>query len=576
MIKTSEHRFTARHLSTVLTVLYVLCLIPLFVIAWYDFPSADDFSMGLETHLAFEATGSVPAALAVCVQETISLYLTWTGYFTSSLFTVISPATFGVEWYWLGPILVFTALHAAVIVFLYVVLQKLLHMDRYLRRCATIAVLFLMIQMMPQGSARVECFYWYSGAGNYTLTFSLMLLYLSCLLLAVYAQTPGHRRLFLILACVSGFFSGGGNYMSALTGAIMTFLLAVVLVLIRSGRMRVWLAAEQRSCTQPLNTAKHDSPAGSGTAGAAVSPACTGREMAALPSAGIRADETHAEGDSGGKQHLFLRGAWRWSLFIPMGLLFTGFLLNCLAPGNSVRGEQTSGFGAVKSILISLYYTLDYCMDDWTNWAVLLILAILAVVFWLSLPGSGAVFTFRHPVVITLLGYGIVSANVTPALFAAGNISSGRIQGLFWMQFILTAALVEWYLIGWLQRKLTGLSPAPGQEENPRFSAGTIRILAFLFMLLFFGSALCVGVDAHYYAFTSSVSDLTDGTAAAYAEENRARLDILDDPEVEDAVLKRYESQPALLLFSDIDPDPENWANVKMSEYFGKNSIRGE
>ena len=56
------------------------------------------------------------------------------------------------------------------------------------------------------------------------------------------------------------------------------------------------------------------------------------------------------------------------------------------------------------------------------------------------------------------------------------------------------------------------------------------------------------------------------------------RLDILEDPEVEDAVLAGYESQPALLLllFSDIDPDPENWANVNMSEYFGKSSVRGE
>ena len=505
-------KLTSRQLSYIMTALYLLCLLPLLAIARYDFPSSDDFSMALETHLTWEATGSFIATIAACAAETIDLYFTWTGYFTSSFLTSISPASFDIHLYWVSVVIVLAVLQASVALFLYVLLQKILHMDRYVRRCASAAVLFIMIQMMPQGSARVECFYWYSGAGNYTLTFSILLLYLTCFLLCIYAQTAGHRRLFLVLACICAFLTGGANYMSALTGAILTFLLGVILALIRTGQMQRWV----------------------------------------------------------GKEHFFSCGEWRLSLLIPMALFFCGFFLNCFAPGNAVRSEQTSGFGAVKSILISLYYTLDYCMDDWLNWSVLIVLAILGILFWVNMPASSTAMTFRHPVVIVLLGYGIVSANITPVLFATGNLGAGRNQGLFWMQFALTAVFTEWYLIGWLWRKLHCA------DVEYKGNTGAGRTILFLSFLLFAGSCMCVKVDPDYYSFTSALEDLVNGDAAIYAAENEARLAILQDESQEDVLLVQHSVHPDLLFYSDVEENVDGWDNYTMRYYFGKNSVTGE
>ncbi len=239
-----------RRIFFCLLAVYVLLLIPVLLIGRYDAPSADDFSMGLGTRLTYEATGSVQAVLGKVLSETARYYRTWIGYFTSCLFTTVSPATFGEKWYALTPVIILLALHAGVIVFLYALMEKALGMNRWVRRCMTVLMLFLMIQLMPEGSLRVEAFYWWSGAGNYTLTFAVGLLYLAFLLLAAYADRKKTRTLFLVLACVSGFFAGGGNYLSSLSWAIVTVLLGAALLLVRSGKLGEILWKKEKGQTE--------------------------------------------------------------------------------------------------------------------------------------------------------------------------------------------------------------------------------------------------------------------------------------------------------------------------------------
>ena len=528
-------------------IVYLLLLIPLLLIAQFDFPSADDFSMALSARLAFAESGSVIAAIAAAIRKTYTLYMTWTGYYTSSLLTTISAATFGTEWYGINAIVVLVVLHISTGIFLYVLLERSLGMNRYARQCVTVAAWFLMVQMMPEGNARVEAFYWYSGAGNYTLTFSVMLLYISFLLLSEGAKTKGKRNFFRILACISGFLAGGANYMSALTGAVLTATLIILLVMNRTGKISSWLP----------------------------------------------------------EQHIFRCVTWNGRMLVPMLCMLTGFLLNCAAPGNTVRGASSDGFGAGKAIAVSLWATLRYPLDEWMNWSWILLLLMLAILFWKT---TGETFrkgrvTFRHPIILAVFAYGIVSANVTPCYYAIGNIDAGRIQALFWMQFILASILTLWYLTGWLrfgrispsgacapsssdesaagQAAFTERNDGP-EEQMPRLSAresamfNPAPMAAFLMVLFLGGSVLSTAVNPDYYTFTSAMQDLLNGSCTAYAQENAQRLAILEDDTIADAVLQRYDIRPDLLYYEDVDPDPDNWANVNMAEYFGKDSVRGE
>lgn len=528
-----------RRLSYLLIVIYALSLIPVLIIGKYDYPSADDFSMGLGTRLVYEATGSLLAVAGKILSETVRYYRTWIGYFTSCLFTTVSPATFGEAWYALTPAVILLALHVGVAVFFYALMEKALGMNRYVRRCMTVLALFLMVQRMPEGSLRVEAFYWYSGAGNYTLTFSAGLLYLAFYVLSVCGVRRKNRSLFLVLACIMGFLAGGGNYLSALSFAVVSVLFAVYLVKRKIGRL------------------------------------------------------------------------------LPAAFYLCGFAVSCLSPGNRIRGGEAEGYGALKSILLSLYYTLSYPLNQWMNWAVLLILALAGVIFWMGFAeiefsganakadgaaasekagktvggaaapekaGNGAQAVqlgFTAPFPAAVLAYGIVSCVVTPALYAQGNMDAGRIQSTFWLHAVLVLLLLEWYLVGGLYRRFSKEQNASGVSCLQNASAasclrngagGFVRAILLLFFVF---SLLAVKGNPDFYTGTSAVSELLDGSAAQYGRENEERLRILKNPREQDALLPRYTVQPNLLYFEDVSEDPDDWINQKMSEYYGKYSIRG-
>lgn len=529
-----------RRLSYLLIVIYALSLIPVLVIGKYDYPSADDFSMGLGTRLVYEATGSLLAVAGKILSETVRYYRTWIGYFTSCLFTTVSPATFGEAWYALTPAVILLALHVGVAVFFYVLMEKALGMNRYARRCMTVLALFLMVQRMPEGSLRVEAFYWYSGAGNYTLTFSAGLLYLAFYVLSVCGVRRKNRSLFLVLACIMGFLAGGGNYLSALSFAVVSVLFAVYLVKMKT-----------------------------------------------------------RQGENSRMGRLYVIGS-----LLPTAFYLCGFAVSCLSPGNRIRGGEAEGYGALKSILLSLYYTLSYPLNQWMNWAVLLILALAGVIFWMGFAeiafsganakaggaaapekaGNGAQAVqlgFTAPFPAAVLAYGIVSCVVTPALYAQGNMDAGRIQSTFWLHAVLVLLLLEWYLVGGLYRRFSKEQNASAvsclQDASAasclRNGAGGFVRAILLFFIVF--SLLAVKGNPDFYTGTSAVSELLDGSAAQYGRENEERLRILRNPREQDAVLPRYTVQPNLLYFEDVSEDPDDWINQKMSEYYGKNSIRG-
>lgn len=549
-----ERNCDIRRLSHLLIVIYALSLIPVLVIGKYDYPSADDFSMGLGTRLVYEATGSLFAVAGKILSETARYYRTWIGYFTSCLFTTVSPATFGEAWYALTPAVILLALHIGVAVFFYALMEKALGMNRYVRRCMTVLALFLMVQRMPEGSLRVEAFYWYSGAGNYTLTFSAGLLYLAFYVLSVCGVRSKNRSLFLVLACIMGFLAGGGNYLSALSFAVVSVLFAIYLVKMK---------------TRQGENSRMGMPGKSGLS------------------------------DRSG-------GGCRIGRLLTAAFYLCGFAVSCLSPGNRIRGGEAEGYGALKSILLSLYYTLSYPLNQWMNWAVLLILALAGVIFWMgfaesggsganagasdaaaseeaekvrgaavSETGSGAQavqLRFASPFPAAVLAYGIVSCVVTPALYAQGNMDAGRIQSTFWLHAVLVLLLLEWYLVGGLYRRFSKEQNVSAASCLRNGAGGFVRAI-LLFFLVF--SLLAVKGNPDFYTGTSAVSELLDGSAAQYGRENEERLRILKNPGEQDVVLPRYTVQPNLLYFEDVSEDPGDWINQKMSEYYGKNSIRG-
>ncbi len=500
-MKETEERmrrfWTVKRISVLLTVLYFASLIPMLVIAQYNYAGADDYSIGQTCHTAWITTHNVFAVIWQAALMAAHDFLYWMGYFSAIFMMSVHPGVFGEHVYAATTWIMLGMLTFSTMYLLRALLVKALGMSRDLCRSVTMILLLVTVQCTV---GRNEAFYWYCGAVNYIFFYAVGLFYLGCLLSAVYDKKPGKRIYDLCMACFLGIFVGGGNYMTALTVAIV--LVVAVFLLWRNGALK--------------------------------------------------------------RQRILL---------VPMACFFFGFLASCLAPGNSYRSEITQGMGAVKAILISLYYFFDYCVSDWTTWAVAAGFLLLVPFIWKMVGDTD--FTFPCPLLVFLMGYGLTSANVTPPLYAIGNIGAGRLQAIFFIQYILLMGLCLIYGLGWLRKYLErrGLGRGEAAGADRCFSAPAFRSMVLLSLFIVFASALCIHVDPYYYTSSSAMTDLLNGSAKAYGEAYEERTKVLLDDTVKDVVFEKLPAQPQLLFFSDLTDSMDSWENKAVARYYDKNSV---
>ena len=229
------YRISKRHLSIFFTAVFVLMLIPMLVIGFYDFPSADDFSMALETHQKFVETGSVFQACLASLKKAWLVYSQYEGYFFSIIITNICPSAFSESIYFLTPFIILGMLIFGVLYFFDALFVRVWKLDKDLTNVAAMVTLILMIQSLPKGGLRVEAFYWYSGAINYTFTFGMAFFWLGLLIRCVYDEDEKAKKRKLFWATFWGFWMGGANYLTALELAIISVLVLFIMVMTKKG-----------------------------------------------------------------------------------------------------------------------------------------------------------------------------------------------------------------------------------------------------------------------------------------------------------------------------------------------------
>ena len=490
---------TPRKLANFLTIVYSISLIPLLWIGWYNYPSADDFTIGNEFHQTWVTTHNLFAAVWAGVVAAVEDWIGWMGYFTSNFLMAVPPSSLAEGLAALTPWIMLGMLSFSTYFLLKVIFVKVFHGDKYVSRCITMLMLFVTVQCMV---GRVEAFYWYSGAVNYIFVYSMSLFFYGLLICAAYDE--GKKRVWdLAWASFLGFFVGGGNQMTALNVAII--------LLVVTG---------------------------------------------------------------------FLTYFKKWkeykTLITPIVLFYIGFLLNVAAPGNWVRAADSVGMNPVKAVLVSFYYCLDYCMSEWSGWPVaVLIMALIPLFFHMA---GETKFSFKYPLVVVLFGYCVVSAVMTPPLFAVGNMEAGRLKALTFTMYILILTLCVGYVTGWVRKKWDALSAGSikkqmSRETENRFSISAIWCLTGC--ILFFGFAGMISIipEPHYFTFSSALTDLGNGSAQAYRHALEERTELYRSGE-KNIVVEPLPAQPALLYFSDIKADSEDWENRGVCRFYGLESVK--
>ena len=486
-----EKWMTPKKVAVFFMGVYIISLIPLLWIAWYNYPSADDYSIGSQCHQVWISSHSIFQVLWMGIVRAADDWLNWMGYFTSNFLMAIPPSTFGERFYVLTTWIMLGMLSLSTIYFLHAVLVKALKGDKHISLSISAIMLFITVQCMV---GRTEAFYWYSGAVNYIFVHSMSLFFYGLLIRCVYDQ--GEKRVWNLTAgSFLGFFTGGGNQMTALNVAVV--------LLVVSGIM------------------------------------CYQRKW---------------------KDHK--------ALLFPIGMFYIGFILNIAAPGNWIRAADASGMNPVKAVLVSFYYCLDYCMSEWSGWPVFIMIIALIPLFWHLTKETE--FQFHYPLIVVLFGYCLVSAMMTPPLFAVGNIEAGRLQALTFAMYILVLTLCVGYVTGWVRKKIEKRFNLT--REN-LFTINQIWCLLGCLIFLGMGSMIMIIPEPSYYTFSAALTDIFHGSAREYGDALKERIDLYNSGG-RTVEVEALPSQPELLYFSDIKPEPEDWENRGLCRFYGLDSVK--
>ena len=506
-----------KNLCVVLTFLYVLSIIPMIIIGYYNWPSVDDFSMALQPHQTFVQTGNFFVTVWSAFTKTIYIYNNWVGYFFSSFLTCLSPSIFGERWSALNAIIVLGMLTYGVMYFFDALLHRVWKMEGHMAYGLSMLTLLMIVQSMENGTTRAEAFYWWSGAINYTFMFGLSLVWIGMIFRFIYedggqgtleigkqGKESWHRVLRFIWICILGFLLGGSNYMTALVMAVCSVLGLFILLMIKLGKFEL-------------------------------------------------------KGD--GKVKL---------LWLPFVCQLLGLAVSAVAPGNRIRGTSVGNISPVKVVLRSYYSVLDVCLNDMMRWEVLLALVIAAVIAWKM--AEKMEFELHHPVVFAFFSLSMMACCVAPPLYAVGNADAPRIRSTMWMQFLVMLVVTVVYYGCWVRQNVVSKQVAGSDPE--RLSSVSSTIVAVAALLLAFGSALSIIPNPHYYSVTSAIVDMASGDAGQYLAEKEQRMIVFEDESVKDAVFEPHTVHPELLFQGDIYEDATLWENTIVATYYGKDSVR--
>ena len=253
-------------------------------------------------------------------------------------------------------------------------------------------------------------------------------------------------------------------------------------------------------------------------------------------------------------------------LLVPIAFSLFGFVLNVASPGNWIRAEGTNGMNPVKAVLISFYYCLDYCMDQWSGWPVAILLIILIPLFWKAL--GNTTFRFPCPLIVVGFGYCLVSAMMTPPLFAVGNMEAARLQALTYTMYILILTLCEGYVVGYVRQRLY----SKGKEEGKDFSPAQAWWVTGCILFFATASVLTVIPDPDYFVMSSATTDLANGSAQAYGNALGERMKLYESGE-KNIEVDPLPTRPALLYFADIEQNSEDWKNRGICRFYGLESV---
>jgi len=261
---------------------------------------------------------------------------------------------------------------------------------------------------------------------------------------------------------------------------------------------------------------------------------------------------------------LYTQRPHRMLLTVQLILTIAFMLLSIFSPGaanrQNVAGDTLPPWNAILRSFVEAYDYIKY----WSILPVILLTLALIPAFVKVIRGRS--YSFPTPILFTLLTFCIYAMEFTPCLYALGIIGANRIQNIYRHTLYILLPLNAFYWTGYFCRT------KPLKKWTFR------RTIPFLGPLYAGLATLILLPTVYYYGgntvtTVSAIRSLRTGIAQQYLAQYEARMEILTDESITDAVLEPLYDMPYLLFFHDIQVDSSSWENYAVSRYFRKNSV---
>lgn len=246
-------------------------------------------------------------------------------------------------------------------------------------------------------------------------------------------------------------------------------------------------------------------------------------------------------------------------------VFFAGFILNIIAPGNKRRQALFQPRTPVEAIYKSYTKSVDYLFEC-TN--VVIALVIIGLFLYMLYKLKDTQFSFRCPLMFTLVSYSMVVVMWVPGIYAIRYIPGGRYYNILYYGVILFYGANAIYYAGWLRRKFEKC-----QEQTQKLLKDAAPVLlgvvGVLCVVLGFVKINIVR-DLEEITSATALKSLVYGEARVYHKEMKEREALYNDPSIRTIEVEEVTYQPELLYFGTLTSDPEDSRNQAMCAYYDK------
>lgn len=193
---------------TLVTLIIVILMIPIFVVAFFNHPSADDFSYSFLTYEALQNNGNIFNLILSAIQTSIHFFKSWQGLYTSAFLLALQPAIFGEKFYALTTFIIIGTLLIGFTFLNKSIYKHILKTNNKKYILASLIIVFFLIETIP---SPLEGLYWFNGSINYLFFFSLLLIEISILINYFYTQ----KKINIIFSIILVILISGGNHIVA-------------------------------------------------------------------------------------------------------------------------------------------------------------------------------------------------------------------------------------------------------------------------------------------------------------------------------------------------------------------------